>query len=99
MQLNGEKQDLLERLHAGYKHFRLIIGDLTPLQLQTPGVVGHWSLKDLIAHFIAHEQFALRELVAARQGEHYSRVCQVVCVNGAISVRLGSDLQSEWRAG
>jgi hypothetical protein len=30
-----------------------------------------WAIKDVIAHFIAHEQFALRELQHALRGERY----------------------------
>jgi len=71
MTTNVNKQELLLRLQAGYDRFRQMIAHLTPAQLQTVGVIGTWSIKDVIAHFIAHEQFALRELAAARRVERY----------------------------
>lgn len=60
--------ELLQRLEQAYHQFQTLIGPLTPEQLQTPGVAGDWSVKDVIAHFIAHEQFALRELMHALRG-------------------------------
>lgn len=66
-----DKQELLQRLQLGYVRFQQLIVHRTPDQLQVAGVIGSWSIKDLIAHFIAHEQFALREIAAARRGERY----------------------------
>ena len=40
----------------------------TPLLLQ-PDAIGGWSVRDLLAHFVAHEQRALAEIAAARRGE------------------------------
>lgn len=65
------KAALLQRLHAGYQQVEQLIAPLTSEQLQTKGVVGDWSIQDIIAHFIAHEQFALRELAAAQRDETY----------------------------
>src|SRR5215471_18606058 len=65
------KQELLQRLQGGYDRFQQLIVHLTPAQLQVAGVIGRWSIKDLIAHFITHEQFALSEIAAARQGKTY----------------------------
>lgn len=61
-----DRTELLHRLDRAYRHIQSLLAPLTPEQLQTPGVVGSWSVKDVIAHFIAHEQFALRELRQAR---------------------------------
>jgi uncharacterized protein (TIGR03083 family) len=66
-----DQAELLRRLDQEYRRFHATIARLTPDQLHTPGVVGSWSIIDVIAHFIAHEQFALRELAHARQGEVY----------------------------
>jgi uncharacterized protein (TIGR03083 family) len=65
------QSELLHRLHAGYRAFHALIDPLDAGQLQQAGVIGDWSVKDLVAHFIAHEQFALAELSAARRGEQY----------------------------
>jgi uncharacterized protein (TIGR03083 family) len=66
-----DRKELLSRLDFEYRRFRSNIAHLTPEQLQRPGAVGSWSIRDLIAHFIAHEQFALRELQHALRGERY----------------------------
>lgn len=69
-----DRIELLRRLDREYRRFCNRIAPLTPEQMQTPGVVGLWSTKDLIAHLIAHEQFALRELEHALHGEHLPSV-------------------------
>ena len=66
-----DRAELLRRLDREYRRFHSAIAHLTPAQLQTPGVVGAWSIKDVIAHFIAHEQFALHELQHALRGQRY----------------------------
>ena len=35
------------------------------------GAVGNWSVKDVLAHLVAHEQRALQELQFALRGEQY----------------------------
>ncbi|KPV51370.1 hypothetical protein SE17_21570 [Kouleothrix aurantiaca] len=65
------KRELLARLHAGYDAFQQLIAPLSEAQMSAPGVQGAWSLRDVVAHFVAHEQFALHELAAARRGERY----------------------------
>lgn len=66
-----DRAELLRRLDREYYRFHKTIEILTPEQLQSPGVVGTWSIKDVVAHFIAHEQFALRELQHALRDERY----------------------------
>ncbi len=39
-----DKQELLQRLQAGYDHFQHLIVHLTPAQLQAAGVIGNWSI-------------------------------------------------------
>ncbi|OZB94197.1 DinB family protein [Paenibacillus sp. XY044] len=65
------KDELLRRLHHGYKEFNEGIKRLSPEQMETPGVNGKWSIKEVIAHFIAHEQFALTEIRYALAGKSY----------------------------
>lgn len=66
-----DQAELLRRLDREYQRFHRVIAQLPPEQLELPGVVGTWSIKEVIAHFIAHEQFALRELQQALRGETY----------------------------
>jgi len=66
-----DRAELLRRLERERRRFQAAIAPCTPAQLETPGVVGAWSIKDVVAHLIAHEQFALRELEYALRGERY----------------------------
>jgi hypothetical protein len=68
------KMALLRRLDREYTRFCTAITSLTAADMERPGVVGEWSLKDVIAHFIAHEQFALHELSHALRGEIFATV-------------------------
>jgi hypothetical protein len=86
MTVEVTKQVLLQRLQASYAHFHQIITPLTSSQLETKGVIGSWSIKDTVAHFIAHEQFALRELAAAQGGETYDNPYEDVDTMNAVAV-------------
>lgn len=47
---------LLETMQTGHQHFKALIAALPPDQLLCPGVTGVWSVKDILAHIIVHEQ-------------------------------------------
>ena len=66
-----DRTELLLRLERAYNRFRDAIAPLTETELQTAGAAGKWSIQDLVAHFIVHEQAALCELKHARRGERY----------------------------
>jgi hypothetical protein len=63
------KTELLDRLERERGALAAELDKLTPGQLVKPGVVGAWSIKDLLAHIIAHEQRALQEVQCALRGE------------------------------
>lgn len=65
------KDELLRRLHNGYREFNEGIKQLSSEQMETPGANGTWSIKEVISHFIAHEQFALTEIRYALAGKQY----------------------------
>ena len=81
-----DKAELLRRLHDGYARFNLLLERLTPEQKIAPNVVGVWSVKELLAHFIAHEQRALDELHHALRGEayHFDFDCNDTFNEGAV---------------
>jgi hypothetical protein len=62
------KGELLSRLAREHAQLVAMLAQLTPQERLAPGVVGEWSIKDVLAHLIAHEQRALLELQAAQQG-------------------------------
>lgn len=65
------KQELVTRLYRERTRFLQVISKLDADELAAPNALGEWSVKDLLAHFIAHEQRALDQLNAARRGEPY----------------------------
>jgi hypothetical protein len=71
MERNVIKATLLGRLHDAYMQVQDGLAQLTTTQIGTPNSIRDWSVKDLIAHLIAHEQRALQELRAAVQGEQF----------------------------
>jgi len=67
-----DQAEILRRLNREYHRFRDVLAMLSPEQIETPGVVGEWSIRDVFAHVIIHEQLALLELGHARKGERFT---------------------------
>lgn len=65
------KEELLDRIERGQAEFMEVLAEIPLEDTEIPNELGAWSVKDLIAHFIGHEQRALAELQAARRGEKY----------------------------
>ncbi len=61
--------ELLRCLEAGQTQVEAVLARLTPVQVGQLKLEGEWTVKDLLAHFIAHEQRALEELRRAARGE------------------------------
>lgn len=61
--------EFLRRLNIEHARFEKVLAQLTAAQLTLPGILGDWSVKDVLAHLIAHEQRALLELQYAQRGE------------------------------
>ncbi len=66
---NVSKAELVKRIRAGYADFHAMLATLSPAQIVAEKLLDLWSIKDCIAHLIAHEQFALTELDYALRGE------------------------------
>jgi uncharacterized protein (TIGR03083 family) len=66
------KAELLRRLVDEQNRFVSLLDGLTPQQYLEPCVIGGWSIRDLLAHLIAHEQRALLELAFAQRGETFA---------------------------
>lgn len=62
------KDDLIQRLEQSHLAFDALLARTTQDQLTRLPVVGHWVMRDVLAHFIAHEQHALEEIRLARRG-------------------------------
>jgi hypothetical protein len=63
------KQELQQRLFREQARLLAVLTEVTPAEAQAPYAVGDWSIQDVLAHIVAHEQQALAELRAALQGE------------------------------
>ncbi|HLY24897.1 MAG TPA: maleylpyruvate isomerase N-terminal domain-containing protein [Aggregatilineales bacterium] len=69
MEPHVSKSELLHRLANAKARLDALLALIRPEQRIKPELVGGWSVKDMLAHFIAHEQRALEELRAALRGE------------------------------
>jgi hypothetical protein len=61
----ANKIDVLEKLYAERRRLELLIGTLNDEQLTVPGVMGHWSIKDIMAHISFWEDRGCQILDAA----------------------------------
>lgn len=68
MSFDIDKAELTRRITSGYQQLAGLLDQLSPAQMEQPGAIGAMSIKDLLAHLIAHEQRAIQELRAAQQG-------------------------------
>lgn len=58
--LPSTKSELLDLIQTSRRLFLEQISELSPEQFIIPGVVGKWSVKDLLAHHLVHEQRMVR---------------------------------------
>jgi hypothetical protein len=56
------RQQLLKQLDKAWTVFKESYAGLSDLQLTEPGVTGHWSVKDIVAHVTWWEEEALQHL-------------------------------------
>lgn len=69
MSFEIDKTELARRINEEYQRLAGLIDQLSSAQMEQPHAVGTVSIKDLLAHLIAHEQRAIQELRFARQGQ------------------------------
>jgi hypothetical protein len=56
------RQQLLKQLDTAWRAFKESYAGLSDSQLTEPGVTGHWSVKDILAHVTTWEEEALQYL-------------------------------------
>jgi uncharacterized damage-inducible protein DinB len=61
--------ELAALIRATSTELELLIARLTVAEMNQPGAVGVWSVKDVLAHIAFWERYAVRVLKAARHGE------------------------------
>ena len=57
-----KKQSLLDTLDKAWQEFKESYRGLTEAQISQPGVIGEWSVKDIIGHVTTWEEEALKAL-------------------------------------
>ena len=63
-----KKEYLLSTIERTWQEFKASFCDLSEAQIQQPGVVGEWSIKDIIGHLTTWEDEALKALPVIQQG-------------------------------
>jgi hypothetical protein len=63
-----KRQQVLEKIETTWNEFVMAYTGLSNVQLETPGVTGDWSVKDLIAHVSWWEEESLKHLPLILQG-------------------------------
>lgn len=63
------KAEILERLESEREKFLDVIDGLSELDLQRPGVIGDWSVKDILAHLSRWEAELVKLLFQAQHGQ------------------------------
>src|SRR5260370_1537289 len=65
----GDKASTLGEVGSKYGALEEILAPLDEAQMTTPGVIGDWSIKDILAHITAWQHRLLTWLYAARHNE------------------------------
>jgi uncharacterized protein (TIGR03083 family) len=60
---------LIAEIRANSTHLDLLLAQLSVEQMNRPGAVGMWSVKDVLAHLAYWQRYAAAMLVAAAHGE------------------------------
>jgi diadenosine tetraphosphate (Ap4A) HIT family hydrolase len=67
--LHLKKEELLAGSQAERAALEKLLSDLTPEQMVRPGVLGEWSVKDILTHLSEWEQMFLGWIGASQRGE------------------------------
>jgi hypothetical protein len=63
------KTELMHWLREQQQRWEAFLDSIPPAQIDAPGVVGHWSIKDVIAHLVGWNRKLVAQMRAAQQGE------------------------------
>src|SRR5215216_4902472 len=63
------KSELLEWLQAEYRQWEAFLDQIGEARMDQPGVAGHWSVKDIVAHMAGWNPWLAARLQAAQRGE------------------------------
>lgn len=63
------KKQLLEAIEVEHKAWEGLLAGLSPAQMTQPGVVGEWSVKDVLAHLLEWQHMVLHWHAAGVKGK------------------------------
>src|SRR5689334_24257696 len=64
-----KKSELLNGLQEEYQQWEALLDQIGPARMDLPGVTGHWSIKDIVAHLTGWRRRTVARLQAAQRGE------------------------------
>jgi len=64
-----KKSELLNWLQEEYEQWEAFLGQIDPARMDQPGVAGHWSIKDIVAHLTDWQPRLIARLRAAQRSE------------------------------
>ena len=64
-----KKSELLNELQEEYQQWKALLDQIGPARMDLPGVTGHWSIKDIVAHLTGWRRRTVARLQAAQRGE------------------------------
>ncbi len=64
------KSDLLDSIQTGYQSFKEFLAEFDVRQMEQPGAVGKWSVKDTVAHIVVHERWMIQWITIRLEGGH-----------------------------
>ena len=62
------KQELIQRIETDWARLQASLDGLSEEQLHTPGVVGEWTIKDVLAHIAAWQTRLIAAMFKAEKG-------------------------------
>lgn len=64
-----EKSELLNGLQEEYRQWEKLLDQIGPVRMDQPGVTGHWSIKDIVAHLTGYWCQTVNRLQAAQHNK------------------------------
>lgn len=64
-----EKSELVEGLREEYRQWETLLDQIGTARMDQPGVTGHWSVKDIVAHLTGWRRRTVARLQAAQRGD------------------------------
>lgn len=64
-----KKSELLNELQEEYQKWKALLDQIGPARMDLPGVTGHWSIKDIVAHLTGWRRRTVARLQAVQRDQ------------------------------